>query len=82
MFSSFGLVLFGLLQNYAGSCLFLLGILLFVGVCLGGFLVFLPFRLYCAIRCRLGGLEVFQVLRTMFVPSNVGCWKVFVVSCL
>ena len=53
-----------------------------VGFCLGGFLGFLLFRLYCAIRCRLGGLEVFQVLRTMFVPSDVGCWKVFVVSCL
>ena len=73
MFSSFGLVLSGLLLSYAVLGLFLLEILLFVGVCLVGFLGFLLFRLYCAIRCRLGGLEVFQVLRTMFVPSDVGC---------
>ncbi len=79
VFSSFGLVLFGLLLGYVVLGLFLLGILLFVGVCLVGFLVFLPFRLCCAIRCRLGGLEVFQVLLTMFVPSGVGCWDVFVV---
>jgi len=82
VFSSFGLVLFGLLLGCAVLGLFLLGILLFVGVCLGGFQGFLLFRLCCARRCRLGGLEVFQVLRTMFVPSGVGCWKVFVVSCL
>ena len=78
MFSSFGLFLFGLLLGYAVLCLFLLGILLFVGVCLVGFLVFLLFRLYCARRCRLMRLIVFQVLLTMFVPSGVGCWEVFV----
>ena len=36
-----------------------------------GFLGFLPFRLCCARRCRLIGLVVVLVLRTMFVPSEV-----------
>ena len=36
-----------------------------------GFVGFLPFRLCCARRCRLKGLVVVLVLRTMFVPSEV-----------
>ena len=60
-----------MLLGYVVLGLFLLGILLFVGVCLVGFVGFLPFRLCCARRCRLKGLIVVLVLRTMFVPSEV-----------
>jgi len=69
VFSSFGLVLFGLLLGCVVLGLFLLGILLFVGVCLVGFLGFVLFLVCCARHCRSIGLVVFRVLLTMFVPS-------------
>lgn len=66
-FSSFDSVLSGWLHDYAGPDFFPLVKRLLVETFFAEFLVFLPFRLYCAIRCRLISSEGFAVLWTIYV---------------
>lgn len=67
VFSSFDLVLSGLLRDYAELDFFLLVKRLLAGIFFAEFLVFLPFHLCCAIRCRLISSEGFAVLWTIYV---------------
>lgn len=67
VFSSFDLVLSGLLRDYAGLGFFLLAKRLLAGIFFAEFLVFLQFHLCCAIRCRLISSEGFVVLWTIYV---------------